>query len=281
MGVNTGLKPADHDQGTSARFGTFNLYNGTITECTAHGVHVFSGTFNMYDGLITGNTSQDDGAGVYVQYSDFNMTGGTISNNVAKGNGGALYVLRSEGIQVSGGSMEGNSALGTDQATGAEAGFGGAVYVSAADVVPASILICGATICGNTAATLGGGVYVDAYGVLKVSGKPCINGNTAAGKTSNVHLSAKPITVADKLEDGASVGVTLASDAFGLQTSADASSTVPVFTTGYKDKGNESDPQAYFCSDDEAYLVGWTEGVKEAPLSRPTTSWWNRRSTAP
>lgn len=267
MGVHTDLKSGNTELGTSATFGTFNLYDGTITECTAHGVYVFSGTFNMCGGLITGNTSEDDGAGVYVQYSEFKMTDGVISNNMASRNGGGLCVFKTDGVSIEGGSIEGNSALGTFTAEDDEGGNGGGVYV----VAPtgngsASLTMTGGSIRNNVAAKLGGGVYVNEKSTLKVSGAPNVSGNTVAGKTSNVHIGGKPITVADKLEDGASMGITLASDSVGLEAFDDASTDALVFTAGYKEKGGKADPQTHFFSDDEAFLVGWTEDSKEARL---------------
>ncbi len=239
IGVMTDLLSAP-DEKSSSQFGTFNMNGGTITGCTTRGVYVFSGTFNMKGGLITQNTSLDDGAGVYVQYSTFNMSGGEISHNSANRNGGGLYVFHTTDITISGGSITGNRALGADPAEGEESG-------------------------------LGGGVYVDERSALKLTGTPMIVGNTAAaGKTSNVQLGGKPISVTGKLESGAQVGITQVASA-ATQISTEGESDAPAadpsaFTSGYKKAGNTVDPQAYFVSDDASRLVGWTESGEEARL---------------
>lgn len=268
-GVMTNLSKANEERQTDS-YGTFNMLGGTITGCTTHGVYVFSGTFNMKDGRITQNKGDSDGAGVYVQWSTFNMSGGEISNNVADRNGGGLYVYRTSDIAISGGSITGNSALGTGQAEGDEAGNGGGVYVRGHELYPVSILVTGGAIKDNSASKLGGGVYLNKYATLKVSGTPEVSGNTAADKASNVQIGDKPITVAGKLEDGASIGVTCASDSDKSEVKKEATTgdttDTSVFTSGYKSAGNTVDPATYYSSDDEAYLVGWTEDSEEARL---------------
>ena len=68
--------------------GTFNMYDGVITNCKASGgggggVSVSGATFNMYGGTISNNTTNnsDGGAGVLVSGGAFKMYGGSIINN--------------------------------------------------------------------------------------------------------------------------------------------------------------------------------------------------------
>ena len=110
---------------------------------------------NLYGGEISGNdtTYTDASAGaavVLVSGSTLNMTGGTIKDNISNTLGGGVYAKglqsRSSTMNFSGGEISGNRVNSTND----DLGFDG-----------------------------GGGVYVDLYAALDLSGTARISGNYA------------------------------------------------------------------------------------------------------
>lgn len=135
--------------------GTFNLCGGKITGNKSHAVYNENATMNLYGGEISGNdtTYTDASAGaavVLVSGSTLNMTGGTIKDNISNTLGGGVYVKglqsRSSALNLSGGEISGNRVNSTND----DLGFDG-----------------------------GGGVYVDLYATLDLSGTARISGNYA------------------------------------------------------------------------------------------------------
>lgn len=135
--------------------GTFNLCGGKITGNKSHAVYNENATMNLYGGEISRNdtTYTDASAGaavVLVSGSTLNMTGGTIKNNISNTLGGGVYVKglqsRSSTLNLSGGEISGNRVNSTND----DLGFDG-----------------------------GGGVYVDQYATLDLSGTARISGNYA------------------------------------------------------------------------------------------------------
>lgn len=135
--------------------GTFNLCGGKITGNKSHAVYNENATMNLYGGEISGNdtTYTDASAGaavVLVSGSTLNMTGGTIKDNISNTLGGGVYVKglqsRSSTMNLSGGEISGNRVNSTND----DLGFDG-----------------------------GGGVYVDLYATLDLSGTARISGNYA------------------------------------------------------------------------------------------------------
>ena len=137
--------------------GTFNMYGGKITNCTANAQSVIDvdsssasglykgqpnvpGVFNMYGGEISGNqmtpyTGQNGTAAVDATHSNVNIYGGKICNNTAVGKGNVAHgidVIWSD-LTISGGEITGNSGYG--------------VYMT--DNEPKTIL-SGGKITGNT-----------------------------------------------------------------------------------------------------------------------------------
>ena len=229
--------------------GKFNMYGGTITGNTlgdygeGGGVHVeYAGTFNMYGGTVTEN-SAPSGGGVSVERNGtFNMYGGTISNNTAGVyGGGGVYVYINGKFTMSNGSISNNmtdsgygggvyvyddySGSGTFTMTGGiinnnTSSQGGGVYLEKVSEGSGSTFIMeGGLITGNTTtkagSQVGGGVYVVEGSNFTVSGDVQIKENkNNAGETNNVYLPTtydKPvtITVANKLDSNASIGVTM------------------------------------------------------------------------
>ena len=116
--------------------GTFNMYGGKITNCTANAQSVIDvdsssasglykgqpnvpGVFNMYGGEISGNqmtpyTGQNGTAAVVATHSNVNIYGGKICNNTAVGKGNVAHgidVIWSD-LTISGGEITGNSGYG-------------------------------------------------------------------------------------------------------------------------------------------------------------------------
>ena len=135
--------------------GTFNLCGGKITGNKSHAVYNENATMNLYGGEISGNdtTYTDASAGatvVLVSGSTLNMSGGTIKDNISNTLGGGVYAKglqsRSSTMNFSGGEISGNRVNSTND----DLGFDG-----------------------------GGGVYVDLYATLDLSGTARISGNYA------------------------------------------------------------------------------------------------------
>ena len=116
--------------------GTFNMYGGKITNCTANAQSVIDvdssgasglyygetsvpGVFNMYGGEISGNKmtpykGQHNTAAIDATYNNVNIYGGKICNNTAVGNGNVAHgidVIWSD-LTISGGEITGNSGYG-------------------------------------------------------------------------------------------------------------------------------------------------------------------------
>ena len=96
-GSNNGAGVSVGTGGDGTTAGTFNLYNGKITENSNNGngggVSVFrDGQFNMYGGSITNNKAAT-GGGVYVaNNATVTISGGSITNNEATTGGGGMTV---------------------------------------------------------------------------------------------------------------------------------------------------------------------------------------------
>ncbi len=116
--------------------GTFNMYGGKITNCTANAQSVIDvdsasasglykgqpnvpGVFNMYGGEISGNKmtpykGQHNTAAIDATYNNVNIYGGKICNNTAVGNDNVAHgidVIWSN-LTIGGGEITGNSGYG-------------------------------------------------------------------------------------------------------------------------------------------------------------------------
>ncbi len=212
-------------------YGTLTFWNGRITGNSygyGYGAAVSNNdgaTFDMRGGTIAGNSSLY-GGGIY-NTGAFAMYGGTIAGNVA-----VSFALSSGGgvcnigtFDMRGGAITGNSA----------SLLGGGVC----NAETGTFAMSGGSVTGNSANNgYGGGVYDDGS-ALGLSGNVTIEGNTAAGKASNVFLtSGHKIQVAEGgMGENASVGIT-----------AENSGGNPVVVAG------TSSPTTFF-SDDADYEV--------------------------
>lgn len=152
-GLDSSENSAPYPTAVSNR-GTFNLCGGKITGNKSHAVYNENATMNLYGGEISGNdtTYTDASAGaavVLVSGSTLNMSGGTIKDNISNTLGGGVYAKglqsRSSTMNFSGGEISGNRVNSTNDDLGFD----------------------------------GGGVYVDLYATLDLSGTARISGNYA------------------------------------------------------------------------------------------------------
>lgn len=153
-GLDSSENSAPYPTAVSNR-GTFNLCGGKITGNKSHAVYNENATMNLYGGEISRNdtTYTDASAGaavVLVSGSTLNMTGGAIKDNISNTLGGGVYVKglqsRSSTMNFSGGEISGNRVNSTNDDLGFDDG---------------------------------GGVYVDLYATLDLSGTARISGNYA------------------------------------------------------------------------------------------------------
>ena len=147
--------------------GTFTMSGGTISDNEAYhggGVYVSSSTtFTMKTGEISGNTASYSGGGVYLNSGTFEMERGTISDNTANGDGGGVYVGYDCEFEMSSGTISGNTAS-----------EGGGVYVIGNSNSSGKLTMSGdAQISGNTASSIGDGVYV--IGIFELSGSSSVD----------------------------------------------------------------------------------------------------------
>ncbi|MFI3164199.1 MAG: hypothetical protein R3Y65_07195 [Bacillota bacterium] len=211
--------------------GTGTTENGTVS---GGGVYVSSGaSFNMFGGKITGNkltpsgSYGGQGAGIYGYNSTIKIYGGEISNNTVSGSGygGGIYSAGILGIY--GGEISGNTApVGggifsystvtveplsqTDTIkiinNTATSGAGGGIWSSS------TVYLYGGEISGNTARTVGGGVYC--FSEVRVSGSPKVTSNTAGASDNktdnNVYVTSNQYITIGTLTKGANIGVTKA-----------------------------------------------------------------------
>lgn len=152
-------------------------YQGNL-QAADGGVYVQENArFIMNGGTISGNISSHQGGGVATQDEDGNggvfiMNDGVISGNKAV-NGGGVYSY-SKAVQLLAGRIENNMA----------SGLGGGMYVS---TNPYSIELGSALIIGNSATTMGGGIWSCPIGTIDFAdGSFAIYDNTAGGAGDDV-----------------------------------------------------------------------------------------------
>lgn len=215
-----------------SRWGTFNMYGGTITGNESNsayhgGVLVNLGYFNMYGGVISDNSFWKSGGGVVVlRQCVFSMYDGRIANNKSTYDGGGVFVYGGT-FNMSGGLITGNTA--GDNGGGARLMEG------------STFNMYGGSITNNTASGNGGGVFCDdSSSLMQLSGSPTISGNKlASAATSNIvwNSSTKTPTISGELKEGADIHMTMSSE-----VAAVFASDVPA-----------SDMSGYFTCDDPAY----------------------------
>lgn len=190
----------------------FNMYGGQITKNSAeHGGGVYNtGTFNMYGGEIDNNTatnSNSSGGGIYNAGGTFTFVDGSIYKNKAN-NGGGVFNNSGATIVLKNGSITENEATK----------WGGGIYNSSTSTFTITALddngnATNTVISENTAGTSGGGIYTT--GALSIAGGPTITGNkNTSGINNNVILTSSTtslVNVTSKLEDTAQISLGFAS----------------------------------------------------------------------
>lgn len=226
--------------------GTFNMYNGTITQAAGittngqngAGVNIFgdsaegdssgTATFNMYDGSITG---LDIGANSAVSlrmlfsggHAVFNMYGGSITNNKYKFansssacNGGAIYIGKNSEFTMTGGEISGNHAKAN----------GGAVYVDAVSSANIYLGTSGSestiTIKDNTAgdSTQLNNIFLPSGEEILINGP--LSSSSQVGVTRYGGFSSTPFTIGFDSSNGTEPADVFTSDA-GYSIITDAS----------------------------------------------------------
>lgn len=162
----------------------------------------------MYSGSICGNKTYLNGGGVYMDGGEFTMSGGTIEENTAAFSGSGTY------------------------------SYGGGVYINRG-----TFTMTGGSITNNAAYNVGGGVCVWENAAFTVGGNVAVTGNKSSGAANDVYLySGKSITVDEKLDSTARIGVTCAAidsgDSVTVATGATGSCTKDNF---FADKGEPYD----------------------------------------
>lgn len=150
--------------------GDCTITGGTITDFKAQNggaVYMEGGTFTMTGGTIqncranynSSSSSGGKGGAVYIADASgsatLNLSGSAqIKNSFADWNGGGIY-LEGGNVNVTGGDVSVNKALGVSAISATEKGNGAGIYLMKGNYTQS-----GGTISGNTATRNGGGIYV-------------------------------------------------------------------------------------------------------------------------
>lgn len=186
----------------SENTGVFNMYGGAVCHNKVYhyaggnhglggGVYC-QGTFNLYNGGITDNWSEVNAGGVYVA-GTFNMHDGVIARNSSDSAGGGIYIFLGT-VTVMGGSIEDNTS----------ATWGGAISHNG------GILdISGGQILANQAPNAAG-IYGNGSGLKLSEKPYIWNNTTTSGDASNVTLlNGKVISITGELDSSAKVGISM------------------------------------------------------------------------
>ena len=186
--------------------GVFNSSDGVVAEGDEPGVPGFI----LSGGSINNNKATVDGAGIYVASGSADLSGGSVTNNNASGNGGAVFLASGAKVTLEAGTTgEGESAKATTPAfTGNSAVLGGAAYVDNGGILNMS---AGSITGNTATDTNGGAINVGGENArLNFSGNPVVYGNPAAnGQQKNVVLSedTNDVIHANGLNEDAHIGV--------------------------------------------------------------------------
>jgi hypothetical protein len=191
----TGNQSSQNGGAISVSGGTASIAGQLINNKAASGggLAVSGGAVTMTNGAISdnyiGTTYGFNGGGVYSSGGTFEMSNGEISGNTA-GYGGGVYVDVNGSVELSGGYVSDNLAAN---------GSGGGAYVngSTSSTGPGgSLIISGGHIDGNTANTIGGGIYMTNSNATTLMTEGSVNGNisgvTGGGSGAGLYMSYGP-----------------------------------------------------------------------------------------
>ncbi len=191
---------------------TMNGFDGSGVNATYGGAIRSESTFTVTRSYFENNSAQDSGGAIYFnrQNAEFNLEYSMFRRNTSSGNtsssntgGGAIYLEIDRG-NIESSTFDANTARGTsgiaggaiymsnrressiqnctftdNQASGAGANGGGLGLIGAGRVNVVSCTITANSVpTGNSAANMGGGIYVSAQGNLSIGGTIVV-GNTA------------------------------------------------------------------------------------------------------
>ena len=252
--------------------GTITLTNVSIHDNWGSGggaLNNKTGTATLTGCTIQANSSANEGGALFVGSGSSGTTLDTctLDNNHAGGDGGAICAygpaaltnctLTSNKTDHAGGALLVHSGTSTVTNTTMEkneaATLGGGAYVNDGS----TLSLVGGTITNNTATEGGDGVWISGgSGTFNIQGAVTVSDNNGS---SDVYVSSgKRITVTGPLWDengvSATVGVYIP-DGVGV-----------VFTSGFADTNPNSDPAAFFKSD-EGYAV-YLEGSEASTKKR-------------
>jgi len=148
------------------------------------------GTFTLDNGGALQN-NQNYGAIVVNDLIDATINilpGSSITGNSRSGGGGAIYLGDDATLNMTGGTISGNSALGTSN--------GGGILISSANANRENVSISDATITNNTAGGNGGGIYAGNYATLSLTGTS-VTGNQAAQYGGGVYTNSNSTITLD------------------------------------------------------------------------------------
>ena len=174
--------------------GSMTITDSTFTgnSTTATGQNARGGAIALTGGgqltinncVLTGNASKKEGGAIYYQPNASSgpflvINDSTISNNIANsdnnttGSGGGLFLAGTGSVTISGCTISGNTAMGSQQNA---AGYGGGISASAI------LTLTNTTISGNSAGRDGGGIIGSGTSSIVLTIESCtIVGNTATG----------------------------------------------------------------------------------------------------
>lgn len=152
------------------------IYVYINTDKYATGKHNGKGYAMISGGTISENSTVGEagttyGGGAICVEGILDITGGVIEKNkttAAESNGGGVYVTETGSLTMSNGTIQGNNA-----------NYGGAIYIKGTEISQGIATLSGGTLTANEVVTNGGGIYVQLYGKLLMSGGQ-ISGNTAS-----------------------------------------------------------------------------------------------------
>ena len=179
---------------------TGNVENNSGTQITnGGGIYVASGLAEVSGGSIEGNQA-GNGGGVYAAGGSVELTGGSIRDNQAD-TGGGIYVGGGGQLQVSGGQLNGNTAVNN----------GGGIYSKGTSSARnGQITMTGGSVYANTAGN-GAGIYYDSYSTISLAGGLILGSLEGAARnvTCNYGTETYPMysgvvagTVGDTVTDG-------------------------------------------------------------------------------
>ena len=158
-----------------------SVISGNLATEDGAGAYIASGNLVMKDSDIKGNTALNNGGGIFVDGGELTLRDGNIGESEAPNhaiNGGGFY-LQGGNANISGGTVQYNTATN-----------GAGLYMKGSDTSLATATFSDGVFTQNSAATAGGGIYLDNYSNLYMSGESTIRDNSAGEKGGGVFKTA-------------------------------------------------------------------------------------------